>query len=213
MTSLHAREQMVSEQLEARGIRDPRVLAAMREVPRHLFVDESLRDQAYSDCALPIGDSQTISQPFIVALMSEALGIEPGERVLEIGTGSGYQSAVLAHMGALVYSLERIEALSIAAAARLQYLGYASCRVRCADGNEGWAEEAPFDAIVVTAAAREIPRALFQQLPTGGRMVLPLGGCELQELIRLRRTEHGIEEEYLGGCRFVKLIGRHGWQP
>jgi protein-L-isoaspartate(D-aspartate) O-methyltransferase len=206
------RQRMVSRQLIRRGIEDAAVLDAMGTVPRHAFVPVSLRDQAYSDEPLPIGEGQTISQPYIVALMTEALQLTKGERVLEIGTGSGYQAAVLAHMGAEVYSIERLPSIAEAAAKRLAELGYATVHVRAGDGNDGWPEAAPFDAVLVTAAAREIPRAPLQQLRIMGRMVLPVGGDDSQELVRIWRTEDGFREDYLGGCRFVRLIGRHGWE-
>ena len=206
------RERMVSEQLAARGIDDSRVLDAMRIVPRHEFVPPELRERSYEDTPLPIGDGQTISQPYMVALMTEALELRPGERVLEIGTGSGYQAAILAQMNAEVYSVERIEEIAAAAKKRLERLGYAGVHLRCADGNDGWPEASPFDAALVTAAAREIPRQPLQQLRMLGRMVLPIGTDDAQELVRLWRTEDGFREDYLGGCRFVRLIGRHGWQ-
>jgi len=212
MTMRAERERMVSTQLIARGIEDVRVLEAMRVVPRHLFVDERLRDCAYSDQALPIGDGQTISQPYMVAVMSAALDVLPDERVLEIGTGSGYQAAILAQLGAQVFSVERLESLAIAAGERLASLGCVRVRIRVGDGNEGWPEAAPFDAVLVTAAAREIPRAPLSQLRLGGRLILPIGSDDAQELVRVRSTPHGYREDYLGGCRFVKLIGRHGWE-
>ena len=212
MRAAEDRERMVTSQLVARGIDDTRVLEAMRVVPRHAFVAEELRDAAYSDRPLPIGQGQTISQPYIVALMSQALRLEPGERVLEIGTGSGYQAAVLAHMGAQVFSLERLAPLADAARERLSVLGCSKVCVRVGDGNEGWPEAAPFAAVLVTAAAREIPRAPANQLLVGGRMILPVGDAQSQELVVVWRTARGFHEEYLGGCRFVKLIGRHGWE-
>jgi protein-L-isoaspartate(D-aspartate) O-methyltransferase len=212
MTMALERQRMVHRQLVRRGIEDPAVLEAMGTVPRHAFVPEALLDQAYSDEPLPIGEGQTISQPFIVALMTEALELSRGDRVLEIGTGSGYQAAVLAYMGAEVYSIERIPSLATAAAKRLEELGYTNVHVRAGDGNDGWPEVAPFDAVLVTAAAREIPRAPLQQLRIMGRMVLPVGGDDSQELVRIWRTEEGFREDYLGGCRFVRLIGRHGWE-
>jgi protein-L-isoaspartate(D-aspartate) O-methyltransferase len=211
MTDTDARERMVIEQLAARGIDDARVLAAMRAVPRHLFVAEEVRREAYEDGPLPIGEGQTISQPYIVALMTQALQVQRGEHVLEIGTGSGYQAAVLAELGAVVSSVERIAALAARAATLLQSLGHERVRVHVGDGNEGWPDRAPYDAVVVTAAAREIPRAPVSQLRLGGRMVLPIGDSESQELVLVRRTAEGFHEHYLGGCRFVKLIGRHGW--
>ncbi len=206
------RELMIARQLKARGIEDARVLDAMRLVPRHEFVPEAVRDYAYSDEPLPIGEGQTISQPYMVAIMTEALQLRAGERVLEIGTGSGYQAAVLAQMGVEVYTVERLPALAAAAAGRLARLGYSGVHVRVGDGNEGWPEAAPFDAVLLTAAAREIPRQPLQQLRIMGRMVLPIGTDEEQELVRIWRTEDGFREDYLGGCRFVKLIGRHGWE-
>ena len=211
MTPAEDRERMVASQLVARGIDDARVLAAMRVVPRHAFVAEELCEAAYSDRPLPIGEGQTISQPYIVALMSQALRLKAGERVLEIGTGSGYQAAVLAEMGAEVFSVERLAPLADSARARLSLLGYASVHVRVGDGNEGWPEAAPFAAVLLTAAAREIPRAPANQLLVGGRMILPVGDAQSQELVVVWRTARGFREEYLGGCRFVKLIGRHGW--
>lgn len=211
MTMEAERERMVSHQLIRRGIEDPRVIAAMRAVPRHEFVPESLRAHAYGDEPLPIGDGQTISQPYIVALMTEALQLRPGERVLEIGTGSGYQAAVLAEMGVEVYSVERLDSLAAQARAHLRALGYHTVHVRVGDGNDGWPQVAPFDAVLVTAAAREIPRLPLQQLRMMGRMVLPIGSDDAQELVRIWRTEDGFREDYLGGCRFVRLIGRHGW--
>jgi protein-L-isoaspartate(D-aspartate) O-methyltransferase len=206
------RERMVSMQLEGRGIEDARVLAAMRSVPRHEFVPPELMEHAYLDEPLPIGEGQTISQPYIVALMSEALQLRGGERVLEIGTGSGYQAAILATMGAEVFTIERLRSLADAAERRLRRLGYDRVRVRCSDGNDGWPDVAPFDAVLITAAAREIPRGPLQQLKPLGRMVLPIGDEEAQQLVRVWRTEQGFREDYLGGCRFVKLIGRHGWE-
>jgi protein-L-isoaspartate(D-aspartate) O-methyltransferase len=204
---------MVTEQLEARGIRDPRVLAAMRLVPRHLFVAPALRERAYDDTPLPIGEHQTISQPYMVALMSEALALAPGERVLEVGTGSGYQAAVLAELGARVVSLERLPGLARRAREVLGALAYLDrVTVEVADGTLGWPVGAPYDAIVVTAGAPEIPRPLVEQLAARGRLLLPMGEAELQTLVRLRRGAGGLAEEYLGECRFVKLRGSHGWE-
>ena len=208
-----ARARMVAEQIEARGFHDEAVLEAMRRVPRHLFVDPTLRERAYEDTPLPIGEQQTISQPYMVALMSEALELRGGERVLEVGTGSGYQAAVLAELGARVLSLERVPALAERARARLTALGYAECvRVEVADGTLGWAPEAPYEAIVVTAGAPQLPRPLIEQLARGGRLVLPMGEDELQTLVRIRRGPEGLSEEYLGECRFVKLLGSYGWE-
>ncbi len=210
MTLEAAREQMV-ELLVQRGISDDRVLIAMSRVPRHEFVPPRFRDDAYSDKPLPIGDGQTISQPYIVALMSEALGVVAGGKVLEIGTGSGYQAAVLAEMGLDVYSVECLDHLASEARRRLRVLGYGSIQVLCADGNDGWPDAAPYDAVLVTAATREIPRRPFAQLRDGGCMVIPIGNEENQELVKVYREASGPREEYLGACRFVKLIGRHGW--
>jgi len=207
------RERMVSEQIEARGVRDPRVLAVLRVVPRHRFVDAALLERAYDDTPLPIGERQTISQPYMVAHMTEALGVTPGERILEVGTGSGYQAAVLAELGAEVVTLERIPVLARRAAERLAVLGYGGrVRVLEADGTLGWAEAAPYDAVLVTAGGPCLPRPLLEQLAPGGRLVLPMGEEELQTLVRIRRGPHGLAEEYLGECRFVKLLGSYGWE-
>lgn len=197
--------------LVQRGIEDTKVLAAMRAVPRHLFVEPRLESEAYGDGPLPIGEGQTISQPYIVALMTEVLHLTRGQRVLEIGTGSGYQAAILAHMGMRVFSVERCPRLVEKTRQRLDSLAYTSVAIRCGDGNEGWAEEAPFDAVVITAAAREVPRAPYAQLRLHGRMVLPLGDEDGQELAVIEKTADGAREVCLGACRFVKLIGRHGW--
>jgi len=207
-----ARAKMVREQIEARGVRDPRVLAAMRRVPRHLFVGETLAERAYDDTPLPIGDQQTISQPYIVALMAEALELTGVERVLEIGTGSGYEAAILAELCAEVYSVERIVKLAEQAMALLDSLGYRNVHVRVCDGSAGWPEAAPFAAVVMSAAAREIPRPLVEQLADDGRFVLPMGDEDMQTLVRLRKRQGALEEDCLGECRFVKLIGAYGWE-
>jgi len=206
------REQMVRKQIEARGITDPRVLAAMRKVPRHLFVSEALWDQAYGDYPLPIGAQQTISQPYIVAEMTQALQLTEDDRVLEIGTGSGYQAAILAEIAYRVYTVERIHSLYIAARRLFDRLHYHNIIMRYSDGSAGWDAEAPFDAIIVTAGAPEIPQSLVSQLGPGGRLVIPVGDQHTQELVRIYRDEHGIQRTSLGGCRFVKLIGEHGWR-
>jgi len=207
------RAQMVAEQLQARGIHDPAVLAAVRRVPRHLFVAPSLQERAYDDTPLPIGERQTISQPYMVALMTQALELKGGERVLEVGTGSGYQAAVLAELGARVVSLERIPALAARAREVLGALGYLDrVKVEVADGTLGWPAEAPYDAILVTAGAPQIPRPLLEQLTPRGRLVLPMGEEELQTLVRIRPGPRGLVEEYLGECRFVKLLGTYGWE-
>ncbi len=209
MTADAERRTMV-EVLVERGIHDECVIRAMSTVPRHEFVDHRLQTSAYSDEPLPIGLGQTISQPFIVALMSQAIGISGG-RVLEIGTGSGYQSAVLAEMGLTVQSVESHRELAESAEHRLRKLGYAGVSVVCGDGNDGWERAAPYDAVLVTAATREIPRGPYAQLRIGGSMVLPMGDEDSQELVKIVRAASGPTEEYLGACRFVKLIGRHGW--
>lgn len=206
------REEMVKKQIEARGVTDPRVLAAMRSVPRHLFVSEALMDQAYSDFPLPIGEQQTISQPYIVAEMTQALQLSSEDRVLEIGTGSGYQAAILAHIVYRVYTIERIHSLYTRARALFDRLGYHNIVTRYSDGTTGWKDESPFDAIIVTAGAPEIPATLVNQLAIDGRMVIPVGNQYSQDLIKLVRTQKGIQKINLGGCRFVKLVGEHGWR-
>jgi len=200
------REQMVSRQIEARGVKDPLVLESMRSVPRHLFVPDSARDAAYADSPLPIGDSQTISQPYIVALMSELLEVRPGERVLEIGTGSGYQAAVLAAMGVEVKSIEIRARLCERAAATLEELGYSSVDVRCGDGYGGWPEDAPFDGIIVTAAPEWVPDPLLEQLAEGANLVIPVGDF-YQELKVFTRTMDGFEERSVIPVRFVPMTG------
>jgi len=201
------RERMVAGQIEARGVSDPTVLDAMRRVPRHQFVPAEYLDQAYDDHPLPIGFGQTISQPYIVALMSEKLGLEPGDRVLEIGTGSGYQAAVLAEMGMQVYTIEIIPELADPAAARLQSLGYTDVQVRAADGYWGWPEEAPFDAIIVTAAPDHVPQPLVEQLKPGGRTVIPVGPVgAFQTLWQFFADESGeLIAHNLGAVSFVPL--------
>ena len=205
------REEMVRKQIEGRGITDPDVLNAMRKVKRHLFVSEALMDQAYGDFPLPIGEQQTISQPFIVAEMTQALQISKDDRVLEIGTGSGYQAAVLAEIAYRVYTIERIHSLLIRARRLFDRLKYHNINTRLADGTTGWLDESPFDAIIVTAGAPIIPSVLVQQLAVGGRMVVPVGDQHSQELMKLVKDEIGVNQTNLGGCRFVKLIGEHGW--
>ena len=207
-----ARQKMLDSQIRARNVRDMRVLEAIRKVPRHLFVEEALRDRAYLDKALPIGEKQTISQPFMVAAMSEALELRGPERVLEIGTGSGYQTAVLAELCQSVFSVERIASFVPIARKRLESLGRYNVLMKVGDGTIGWSEHAPYDAILVTAAAPGLPRPLAEQLAVGGRLVVPVGPEESQSLLRIRRDEEGFHEEALGECRFVKLIGRHGWE-
>lgn len=206
-----ARRQMVDQQLARRGVRDRRVLGAMAEVPRHRFVPLGYRHLAYDDSALPIGECQTISQPYMVAVMTEALRLEPTSRVLEIGTGSGYQTAVLAEIAAEVFTVERFETLSEPARSLVSELGYRNVRFRVDDGSRGWPEAAPFDAILVTAAAREIPEALKEQLTTDGRLVIPLGDRSLQELVRISRAGGEWRQEPITPCRFVPLVAEAGW--
>jgi protein-L-isoaspartate(D-aspartate) O-methyltransferase len=206
------REEMVEKQIEARGITDPRVLAAMRSVPRHLFVSEALMDQAYSDFPLPIGEQQTISQPYIVAEMTQALQLCAEDRVLEIGTGSGYQAAILAQIVYRVYTIERIHSLYTRTRALFDRLGYHNIVTRYSDGTTGWKDESPFNAIIVTAGSPEIPATLVNQLAIDGRMVIPVGNQYSQDLIKLVRTQKGIQKINMGGCRFVKLVGEHGWR-
>ena len=205
------REEMVKRQIEARHISDPSVLAAMRCVPRHLFVSEALRHKAYEDYPLPIGEQQTISQPFIVAEMTQALAITPNDRVLEIGTGSGYQAAILAEIAYRVYTIERLFPLYRRARKLFDELQYHNIVTRYSDGTMGWKQESPFDAIIVTAGAPRIPNVLLAQLAVGGRMVLPVGNQYTQDLVKIVKDEQGWHQVSLGGCRFVKLIGEHGW--
>jgi protein-L-isoaspartate(D-aspartate) O-methyltransferase len=207
-----ARQRMVAEQLEARDIADPRVLAAMRKVPRHEFVPAGWRDRAYDDTALPIGDDQTISQPYIVALMTELAALGRGGRVLEIGTGSGYQAAVLAEVAGEVYTIEIVEALAAEARRTLARLGYGTVHVRHGDGYRGWPEAAPFDAILVTAAAPEPPPALLKQLAEGGRLVIPVGEA-FQWLEVHRRTGAGIAVRRVAPVAFVPMTGAIREEP
>jgi len=207
-----ARVKMVELQIRARGVRDPRVLAAFAEVPREAFVPPELVELAYDDCPLPIGGGQTISQPYVVALMTEALALESEHTVLEIGTGSGYAAAVLSRVARRVYTIERLTGLADLARERLAQLGYTNVEVRCGDGTLGWPEVAPFDAVVVAAGGPEVPRALLHQLAIGGRLVMPVGAARDQELVRVTRHDatHYRREE-LGAVQFVPLIGAQGW--
>ena len=206
------RHRMVEEQLLARGIKDERVLDAMRKVPRHLFIEEALWDQAYGDHALPIGERQTISQPYMVALMTEVLELKGLERVLEIGTGSGYQTAVLAELVSKVYSIERIKPLAMKARDVLENLRYQNAVVKVFDGTYGWPDESPFDAMIVTAGAPSIPSPLLEQLKDGGRMAIPIGDRLAQVLHKVVKTPNRMIDIPVTGCVFVSLIGQHGWQ-
>jgi protein-L-isoaspartate(D-aspartate) O-methyltransferase len=208
-----ARQKMVEYQIVARGIRDRRVIDAMLKIPRHLFVEEAMASQAYSDNPLPIGERQTISQPYMVALMTELLELKGKEKVLEIGTGSGYQAAVLATLAGRVYTMERIRPLALRARKVLDSIGLLNVNIKIDDGTCGWEDEAPFDAILVTAGAPEIPAKLLEQLAVDGRLVIPVGDQYQQTLVRAVRQQDGsCSVEQSIGCRFVKLIGRHGWE-
>ncbi|QJA05469.1 protein-L-isoaspartate(D-aspartate) O-methyltransferase [Thermosulfurimonas marina] len=207
-----ARERMVETQIAARGITDERVLAAMRKVPRHLFVDEALRDQAYADHPLPIGEGQTISQPYIVALMTEALELKGDEKVLEVGTGSGYQTAILAELARWVYSIERYPRLLERARRILEALGYTNVILRLGDGTKGWPEVAPFEAIIVTAAGPKIPEPLLEQLAEGGRLVMPVGDEWSQYLVKVVKKGGKFYRQTLEPVRFVKLVGEYGFK-
>jgi protein-L-isoaspartate(D-aspartate) O-methyltransferase len=212
MNYAQARQHMVRTQLKRRGIATPAVLAAMSQVPREAFAPEHLAEHAYEDRPLPIGAGQTISQPFMVAAMIEAAEIKPGDRVLEIGAGSGYAAAVISHIAARVYAIERRKELVESAAARLKRLGYGAIQLREGDGTEGWAVAAPFDAIIASAGGPFVPEALKEQLDIGGRLIMPVGDVD-QRLIKITRVSATrFEEEDLGGVAFVPLIGAHGWK-
>jgi protein-L-isoaspartate(D-aspartate) O-methyltransferase len=209
------RARMVETQIKMRGITDPLVLKTMETVPRHLFVDEGLIDQAYSDNPLPIGERQTVSQPYIVPLMTQAMELKGKEKVLEIGTGSGYQTAILAQLTERVFSIERIAALASRARKILDQLNCYNVAIRVGDGSYGWKEESPFDAIITTAAAPGVPRYLIEQLVVGGRLIIPVGERDVQTLYKFTRLSEDINDlktEDLGGCRFVSLIGDSGWK-
>ncbi|MHC1789186.1 protein-L-isoaspartate(D-aspartate) O-methyltransferase [Solidesulfovibrio sp.] len=207
-----SRERMVREQIEARGVTNPDVLRAMRKVPRHLFVEEALIPQAYEDHPLPIGHGQTISQPYVVAWMTELLEVKPGCRVLEIGTGSGYQAAVLAELGADVFTVERVKPLYELARARMDALRYRRVRLKLDDGTLGWPDEAPFDRILVAAGGPRIPPPLVAQLAETGRMAIPVGASRRSQKLCLVRRENGrVIVRELGGVMFVDLVGAHGW--
>jgi len=203
---------MVEEQLIGRGIKNPRVLEAMGKVPRHLFVEEALWERAYGDHALPIGEKQTISQPLMVALMTEALSLKGSEKVLEIGTGSGYQTAVLAELSAKVYSIERIKSLALRARDLLDKLQYQNVVIKQFDGTYGWKECSPFDAILVTAGSPDIPQVLLDQLADGGHLVIPVGGRKSQTLKKVLKTRAGLITSSHTPCVFVPLIGNYGWK-
>jgi protein-L-isoaspartate(D-aspartate) O-methyltransferase len=216
MTSSAARrEAMVAEQIAGRGIRDPAVLAAFRAVPREAFVAPELAELAYDDAPLPIDEGQTISQPYVVALMIEAARLAPGDRALEIGTGSGYSAALLSHIVSAVYTVERSAWLAELAGARLARLGYRNVHVRQGDGTLGWPEQAPYDAILVAAGSPRVPPALLEQLAVRGRLLIPVGpGPGAQELLRITREgPSALQQEALGEVRFVPLIGAAGWEP
>jgi protein-L-isoaspartate(D-aspartate) O-methyltransferase len=205
------RERMVEVQLRKRGITDERVLAAMGRVPRHLFVEEALRDQAYGDRPLPIGTGQTISQPYMVAIMCQLLALLGAEKVLEVGTGSGYQAAVLAELARKVYTVERISFLAARARESLESLHYTNILVKVGDGTVGWEDEAPFDRVIVAAASPEVPAPLFQQLAEGGRMVVPVGDAHGQTLHVVEKVNGQMRVSTDVGCVFVRLIGKYGW--
>jgi len=197
--------------LRRRGILDPRVLKAMAEIPRHLFVPEALAAKAYGDHALPIGEMQTISQPYMVARMTELAEVDKDSTVLEIGAGSGYQTAVLSAVAGRVFSIERISDLARSAQRNIRQLGCYNATVKWFDGTIGWSDHAPYDAILVAAGSPEVPEPLVKQLAVGGKLVIPIGSEEQQVLVRIIRTENGVVREEHGLCQFVKLIGRHGW--
>jgi len=206
------RSHMVEEQLIRRGIKNERVRNAFRKVPRHKFLPHNLLDSAYADTPLPIGEGQTISQPYMVALMTECLGLQGKERVLEIGTGSGYQAAILAELADQVYSIERFQALSGNAESILNELGYTNIHLKVGDGTLGWQDYAPFDGIIITAGAPIVPQTLIEQLAEGGRLVIPLGSGFSQILNLIRKEAGSIKTEEICGCVFVPLVGKYGWQ-
>jgi protein-L-isoaspartate(D-aspartate) O-methyltransferase len=206
-----AREKMVQEQLIARGIKQRRVIEAMRKIPRHFFVDPGLITRAYNDCALPIGEKQTLSQPYMAARMIEALELRGQEKVLEVGTGSGYQTALLAEICFNVFSVEKVRSLARKAREVLDKLEYHNIAIHVGDGTIGWSEHAPYDAVIVAAGAPEVPTPLLDQLPIGGRLVIPVGDEQTQTLMRITRSASGFAEEELGECKFVKLLGKYAW--
>ena len=209
-----ARRRMVEQQIIARGMNDQRVLDAMLKVPRHLFVELGLQGHAYSDASLPIGEKQTISQPYMVASMTEALELTGTERILEIGTGSGYQSAILSLLASRIYSIERISSLAGRSRRILDKLGMSNVNIKVGDGTIGWKDQSPFDGILVAAGAPDVPVEYLEQLNVGGKLVLPVGGQHQQILLRVIKMEDGtFKREQLMGCRFVPLIGEQGWRP
>lgn len=209
---IRRRRAMVETQLRARGIEDERVLAVMGALPRHHFVEEAMSERAYEDAALPIIEGQTISQPYMVGIMSQALELGGKEKVLEIGTGSGYQTAILAKLADRVFSMERLRRLGRRAEKKLLELDIHNVLIRIADGTHGWAEEAPYDRILVTAGAPDVPENLLRQMAVKGKLVIPIGPPQRQYLYVVTRTRAGYTERKMGACRFVKLIGRYGWE-
>ena len=207
-----ARDRMVETQIAARGVKDERVLAAMRKIPRHLFIPGESRSAAYGDYPLPIGHGQTISQPYIVAMMTALLQISPGDRVLEIGAGSGYQAAILGTLAKEVISIERIPEVARLAQENLTAAGITNVRVIVGDGTRGYSDRAPYDGVLITAATPSVPPPLIDQLAEGGRLVAPVGSRDLQELIRLTRRGNDLNREFFGGVVFVPLLGEHGWE-
>ncbi len=206
------RRRMVERQIEARGIHNPRILAVMREIPRHVFIPSPYDQSAYDDNPLPIGNGQTISQPYIVALMTELLRPEPSDNVLEIGAGSGYQAAILSRLVHRLTTIERIPEVAILARNNLKLLGIQNVDIIEGDGTQGYAKNAPFNGIMVTAATPKIPQALTDQLADGGRLVAPVGARDIQELVTLEKQKDRLIPKYYGGVRFVPLIGKHGWE-
>ena len=206
------RNGLVEDQLIPKGITDKKVLAVIRNVPRHLFTAGKSLENSYADHPLPVGEGQTISQPYMVALMTQCLELKGGERVLEIGTGSGYQAAILAEIAKEIYSVERFDSLAQKAQVILEGLGYKNIRIKVGDGTEGWKEFAPYDGIIVTAGAPSVPEPLVEQLAEGGRLVIPVGGAFGQELLLIRKNQGEIAQESICGCTFVPLVGKYGWQ-
>jgi protein-L-isoaspartate(D-aspartate) O-methyltransferase len=207
-----ARKRMIHEQIIARGITDTSVLRVMEQLPRHLFVGEALKNQAYIDAPISIGEGQTISQPYIVALMTEALKLTGTERILEIGTGCGYQTVILAKLAKQVYTIERFKSLGLSARSAFKQMGLRNIVIRIGDGSAGWVEAAPFDRILMTCASPSVPMRLIEQLEVGGILVAPVSaGADQQKMLRLTKTQTGVDTQDLGDCRFVKLVGRFGY--